>query len=102
MSLGFHFGRVLMRSVEVAGVNTSFNPCIAQVPQSALAVTLTQATPASVTSRSCVPIPKGSPLGLVILGLHFGRVVMRSVEVAGVSSRLTPCFSLSRMLLRRA
>ena len=91
-----------MRSVEVAGVITSLNPCVAQVPQSAPAVTLTQATPASVTSRSCAAIPKGSPLGLVSLELHFCRVVMGYVEVAGVSSRLTPCVSLSRMLLWRA
>ena len=102
MSLRFHFGRVLIHSVEVAGVTTSLNPCVAQVPQSAPAVTLTQATPAYVTFRSCAPIPKGSPLGLVSLGLYLGRAVMRSVEVARVSSRLTPSFSLSRMLLRRA
>ena len=84
MSLGFHFGRVLMRSVKVAGVTTSFNPCVARVPQSAPAVTLTQATPASVTSWSCAPIPKENPLGLVSLGFHFGHVALRFVEVAGV------------------
>ena len=91
-----------MRYLEFAGVTTGLNPCVAQLPQSVPAVTLARATPGSVTSWSCVFIPKGRPLGLVSLGLHFGRVLMRYVEVAGVSSRLTPFVSLSRMSLRRA
>ena len=56
-----------------------------------LCLTLTHATPECVISRRCAPIPKGTPLGLVNLELHFGPVPMRSVEVVGLSSRHTPC-----------
>ena len=34
-----------------------------------------------------------SPSALVKLGFHFGRVVMRFLEVACVRARLTPCFT---------
>ena len=34
-----------------------------------------------------------TPLALVKLGFHFGRVVMRLLEVACVRARLTPCFA---------
>ena len=58
--------------VEVAGVSTTPLP-LAQPP------TLT-ATPSPVISRSCASIAE-VPLGLVHLGLYFGGVVMRFVEV---------------------
>ena len=32
-------------------------------------------------------------LGLVKLGFHFGRVVMRFLEVACVRARVAPCFA---------
>ena len=44
----------------------------------AQSLTLTHATPAPVLSRCCACIPE-VPLGLVHLGFHFGRVLMRSV-----------------------
>ena len=44
--LGFHFGRVVMRFVEVACVSSSLTPCFSLVPKSAVALTLTHATPA--------------------------------------------------------
>ena len=34
-----------------------------------------------------------TPLGLVNLGFHFGRVVMRFLELACVRARVTPCFA---------
>ena len=34
-----------------------------------------------------------TPSALVKLGFHFGRVVMRFLEVAFVRARLTPCFA---------
>ena len=80
---GIRFGRVVMCFVEVAGVSTRL---IAQPP------TLTHATPSPVISRSCASIAE-VPLGLVHLGFHFGGVVMRFVEVAGVSTRLTTFLS---------
>ena len=55
-------------------------------------LTLTHATPSPVLCRSCASIAE-VPLGLVHLGFHFGGVVMRFVEVAGVSARLTAFFS---------
>ena len=84
---GIHFSRVVMCFVEVAGVSTRLTPyTLAQPP------TLTHATPSPVISRSCASIAE-VPLGLVHLGFHFGGVVMRFVEVAGVSTRLTAYFS---------
>ena len=83
---GIHFSRVVMCFVEVAGVSTRLTPyTLAQPP------TLTHATPSPVISRSCASIAE-VPLGLVHLGFHFGGVVMRFVEVAGVSTRLTAFF----------
>ena len=55
-------------------------------------LTLTHATPSPVLSRSCASIAEVS-LGLVHLGFHFGGVVMRLVEVGGVSTRLTAFLS---------
>ena len=55
-------------------------------------LTLTHATPSPVSSRSCASIGE-VPLGLVHLGSHVGGVVMRFVEVAGVSTGLTAFFS---------
>ena len=86
MHPGIRFGRVVMCFVEVAGVSTRLTP------SSCTASTLTHATPSPVISRSCASIAE-VPLGLVHLGFHFGGVVMRFVEVAGVSTRLTAFFS---------
>ena len=83
---GIHFSRVVMCFVEVAGVSTRL-------------------TPSSCTashSHACHSVARDIPelrvycrgsLGLVHLGFHFGGVVMRFVEVAGVSTRLTAFFS---------
>ena len=57
VSLGFRFGRVGMRYVEVACVSTSVHPCFAQVPKSAWGLSRTHATPALMISRSCASIP---------------------------------------------
>ena len=58
VNLGFHFGRVGLRFVEVACVSTSITPCFALVPHSAMGLTLAHATPASLISRSCASIPE--------------------------------------------
>ena len=50
--LGFRFGSVLMRFVEVAGVSTSLTPFSPLVR-----LTLTDGTPAPLTFQSCVSIP---------------------------------------------
>ena len=63
-------------------------PWFTLVPQSAVGLTLTHATPASVISRSCGGIPE-VPLGLLNLGFHFGSVVMPLLEVACVRAVLT-------------
>ena len=58
VNLGFHFGRVVMRFVEVACVSTRLTPCFAHVAVTQVGLTLTHATPASVISRSCAFIPE--------------------------------------------
>ena len=83
---GIRFGRAVMSFVEVAGVSTGSPFPLAH------RLTLTHATPSPVSSRSCASIGE-VPLGLVHLGSHVGGVVMRFVEVAGVSTRLTAFFS---------
>ena len=154
VNVGFHFGRVGMRCVEVACVSNTLTPSFPQVPQSAWGLILKHATPAPVISQSCTSIPEvlgpsergipfwarwhalrrsgmrdynphplictgasdcsgahshdclsgalklpelrvysRGPLGLVNLGFHFGRVAMRYVEVACVSTTLTPWFA---------
>ena len=90
--LGFHFSRVLMRSMEVAGVSTRRTPSLAHVPHSAQPLTLTLATLPPVISRSFAPIPQLPWVSLVHAGFRFGRVVVCFVEVAGVSTRLFPSF----------
>ena len=84
---GIRFGRVVMCFVEVAGVTTRLSPYTPAQP-----LTLTHATPSPVLSRSCASIAEVF-LDLLHLGFHFGGVVMRFVEVAGVSTRLTAFFS---------
>ena len=86
VKLGFHFGRVLMRFVEVACVSTSLTPCFAHVPHSHECHSR-----APDFSELCVYAQ--TPLGPVKLGFHFGRVLMRLVEMAGVSTSLTRCFA---------
>ena len=51
VNLGFHFGRVGMRHVEVACVSTSLTPWIAQVPQNVVGLIRTHATQAPVISQ---------------------------------------------------
>ena len=58
VNVGLHFGRVVMRFLEVACVSTSLHLCFALVPQSAGGLTLTHATPAPVISRSRTSIPE--------------------------------------------
>ena len=58
VKLGFHFGRVSMRFVEVACVSTSLTRWFALVPQRAVGLTLMHATPAPLISRSCASIPE--------------------------------------------
>ena len=83
---GIHFSRVVMCFVEVAGVSRRLTPssCTASHSHACHSV--------AVISRSCASIAE-VPLALVHLGFHFGGVVMRFVEVAGVSTRLTAFFS---------
>ena len=57
VNLGFHFGRVVMRILEVACVRASLTPCFAHV-LTQVGLTLTHATPAFVISRSCASIPE--------------------------------------------
>ena len=56
--LGFHFGCVLMRFLEVACVTKRLTPYFAPVPHSAQPVALRRATPAPLISRSCTSIPE--------------------------------------------
>ena len=60
VNLGFHFGALGMRFVEVACVSTSLTPWLALVPNTAVGLTLTYATPAPLISRSCTSIPEVS------------------------------------------
>ena len=90
VNLVFHFSRVVMRFVKVACVSATLTPCYSLVPHSGQPLSLTHATPLPLISRSFASIPQLTPLGLVNLGFHFGRVVMRFVEVACMSTRLTP------------
>ena len=87
MHAGIHFIRVVMCFVEVAGVSTRLTPssCTASHSHACHSVALD-------FTRSCASIAE-VPLGLVHLGFDFGGVVMRFVEVAGVSTRLTAFFS---------
>ena len=57
-NLGFHFGRVFMSFLEVACVRAGLTHWFVAVPQSAVGVTLTHTTLASVISRSCASIPE--------------------------------------------
>ena len=84
---GIRFGRVVMCFVEVAGVSTRLSPYTLH------SLSLSRMP----LRRPCFPgvarlLPR-LPLGLVHLGFYFGGVVMRFVEVAGVSTRLTAFFS---------
>ena len=54
--LGLRFGRILMRFVEVAGVSRSLTSCFPLVRLSAVGLTLTHATTATLISRSCASI----------------------------------------------
>ena len=83
---GFQFGRVVMCFVKVAGVSTRLTRffCTASHSHACHSV-----APDFPQLRVYSPIP----LRLRHLGFHFGCVVMRFVEVAGVSTRLTPFFS---------
>ena len=91
VNMAFHFGCVVMRFVEVTCVSTSPSPWFALVPQSAMGLTLTHATPAPVNSQSCETIP--DTLRSSQPGIPLGRVVMPFVEVACMSTSHTPWFS---------
>ena len=56
VNLGFYFGRIGMRYLEVACVSTSLTPWFAQVPHSEVGLLLTHATPTPLISRSCASI----------------------------------------------
>ena len=58
VKLGFHFGRVGMRFLEVGCVSTSLTPWFALVPHSALGLNFTHATPEPLIFRSCAFIPE--------------------------------------------
>ena len=58
VNLEFHLDRVVMRFLEVACVRERLTPYFALAPQSALGLTLTHATQASMISRTCASIPK--------------------------------------------
>ena len=87
MHLGFHFGQVVMRFVEVPGVSTRLTPFFSTASHSH-----------ACHSGACnfpelrVSSPTPTILDLVHLGIHFSRVVTCFVEVARVSTRLTPSF----------
>ena len=83
---GFHFGRVVMFFVEVARVSPKLTRFFCTASHSQACHFVARDFP---EFRVSSPIP----LGLVHLGFHFVRVVMRFVEVAGVSTRPTPFFS---------
>ena len=57
VNLAFHFGRVVMRFLEMACVGARLIPCFAHVPLTQVGLILTHATPASVIPRSCASIP---------------------------------------------
>ena len=59
VNLAFFLGRLAMRYVEVACMNSTLHPSFAQVPLRAVGFILTHATPARVFSRSCASIPDG-------------------------------------------
>ena len=58
VKLGFYFGRVVMRFIEVTCVSRSLSHCFALVPHSAVGLTLTHATPAPALSLSCASTPE--------------------------------------------
>ena len=80
-----------MRFLEVACVRPILTPCFAHVPHSA--------QPHSHACHSGAPdfpelrVHSQSPLGLMKLAFHFGRVVMRFLEMACVRASLSPCFA---------
>ena len=90
VNLGFHFDRVLMRFVEVAGVSTRLTPFCCTASHSHACHSGARGLP---ELRVYSPTP--TLLGLVHLGFHFDRVVMCFVEVAHVSTRLTPFFCIA-------
>ena len=57
VNLGFQFGRVVIRFLEVACVRASLTTCLAHVLLTQVGLTLTHATPAPLISRSCTSIP---------------------------------------------
>ena len=58
VSLGFHFGPLVICFVEVACVRTSLTACLAHRPPRAQPLTLTHAIPALLISQSCASIPE--------------------------------------------
>ena len=56
LHLGFRFARVVMHFLEVACVRAGLTHWFGVVPQTAVGLTLTHATPASLISRSCASI----------------------------------------------
>ena len=91
MHPGIHFGRVVMCFVEVAGVSTRltafFSTCASQCTASHSQACHYGCPLIWQEVRDYSPTPLDY---LVHPGILFGRVVMCFVEVAGVSTRLTP------------
>ena len=58
VNLGFYFGRVVMRFLEVACVRASLTPFFAHGALTQVRLTLTHATPTSLICRSCASIPE--------------------------------------------
>ena len=85
MHLGFHFGRVVRGFVEVACVSTTLTTFFPTASDY-------HACHYSTRDLSQLRVYSPTPLGLVHLAFHFGRVFVRFVEVACVRTRLTPFF----------
>ena len=86
MHPGIRVGRVVMCFVEVAGVSTRLTPSSCTASHSHACHSVARDFPE-------LHVYCEVPLGLVHLGFDFGGVVMRFVEVAGVSTGLTAFFS---------
>ena len=91
--LGFHFGSVLMRFLEVACVTTRISPYFAPCVSQCTACN-SDACHSGAPDFPEFRVYSRYPLGLVHLGFHFGRVLMRFLEEACVTKRLTPYFAL--------
>ena len=82
-----------MHFVKVACMGTSLNPCLPLVRLGECGCSHSHAFHSGAADLSELRVYYRTSMGLVNLEFHFSRVLMLFVEVACVSTSLSPCFA---------